>query len=236
MAGILYGVGLGPGDPELITLKGWRVISLSPVIAWPEGESGQARARAIVEPFMPEDVIELPLRIPFTGRATELEQAYAEAAAAIAEHLRQGRDVAYLCLGDPLLYGTFGRLATLLAAEHRVRAVPGVSAPQAAAARLMRRLAQGTEPFKMLPATMQDDALLAECLNRQAVLAILKAGHHLPRLAELLRQAGRLNNAVVAQELGNGQERVLPLAQAAREDDASYFSLVLVWPQGAGRS
>ena len=233
MAGILYGVGLGPGNPELITLKGWRVISLSPVIAWPEGESGQARARSIAAPFIPEDVIELPLLIPFGGREEELRQAYEKAARAIADHLRVGRDVAYLCLGDPLLYGTFARLAAHLPEDCEARAIPGVNAAQAAAASLLQRLAQGTEPFKMLPATMQDDALLAECLNRQAVLAILKAGHHLPRIAGLLRQAGRLDNAVVVQELGHGRERTLPLAQAAREGDASYFSLVLVWPRGA---
>ena len=231
MTGTLHGVGLGPGDPELITLKSWRIISLAPVIAWPEGESGQARARAIAEPFIPEDVVELPLFIPFGARAEEVEQAYRAAAEAIAEHLRQGRDVAYLCLGDPLLYGTFGRLAGYLAEEFQVRAVPGVSAPQAAAARLVRRLAQGSEPFKMLPATMDDDALLAECLNRRAMLTILKAGHHLLRVLDILSRAGRADQAIVAQELGSGQERILPLRQAVAEGDAGYFSLVLVWPK-----
>ncbi len=232
MAATLHGVGLGPGDPELITLKGWRVISLSPVIAWPEGESGQARARAIVDPFMPDDAIELPLRIPFGAPANEVEQAYADAATAIAGHLQQGRDVAFLCLGDPLLYGTFGKLAAHLGSEFNVRSVPGVNAAQAAASRLMRRLAQGSEPFKLLPATMDEDALLAECLNRQAMLAILKAGHRLRHIAGILQQAGRLADAMVVQELGTMQERIVPLHEAV-DADASYFSLVLVWPQGA---
>ncbi len=234
MAAILYGVGLGPGDPELITLKGWRIISMSPVIAFPRGESGQARARQIAAPLIPDDVLELPLDIPFTGNVAALEAAYEQAAEDIAGHLRAGRDVAFLCLGDPLLYGSFGKLAAQLNGHFEVRAVPGVNAAQAAAARLGTVLAQGAQPLKLLPATMDDDALLAECFNRHATLAILKAGHHLQRVHDILQQAGRAAQAVVVQELGNGAERILPLAEAVAKENASYFSLVLAWPQGAG--
>ena len=232
MSGTLYGLGLGPGDPELITLKSWRIISMAPVIAWPEGESGRSRARAIAAPFIPEDVEELPLSIPFTGDAQALEEAWRQAAAQVAQRLDDGKDVAFLCLGDPLTWGSFARLAAHLAPSHPVHVVPGVVSAQAAAARFTMPLVRGDEPLKLLPATMGRKALLAECMNARAALAILKAGHRLDMVREVLAAAGRLNDAMVVQALDTGEERILPLARAVEELPEDYFSLVLVWPRG----
>ncbi len=233
MSGTLHGLGLGPGDPELITLRSWRIISLAPVIAYPEGPSGHSRARTIATPFMPDDVEELPLAIPFGANAQDVEMAYDRAAAIISAKLDEGKDVAFLCLGDPLTYGTFGKLATRLAQHYPVRVTPGVSAPQAAAARVGRVLAQGDTPLKFLPATMDEEMLTAECMNRHAALAIIKAGGRLSRVHAALLRAGRAENALVVEELGGADERVLPLKKALTESDdaARYFSLVLVWPQ-----
>jgi precorrin-2/cobalt-factor-2 C20-methyltransferase len=228
--GTLYGLGVGPGDPELMTVKAWRVLSLAPVVAWPEGASGESRARAIAAPFIPDEAAELPLFIPFGGREEEVLAAYEAAATAIAEHLDQGRDVAFLCVGDPLTYGTFGKLAALLAAQYPVRAIPGITAAAACAAEVGLALAQGTEPFKMLPAIMDEPRLRAELAAPDAALAIIKAGHHLPRLHRLLHEAGRLDQAVVIEQLGHADQRILPLAQAVELDDASYFSTILVYP------
>ncbi len=232
MSGTLYGLGLGPGDPELITLKSWRIISMAPVIAWPQGESGRSRARTIAAPFIPEDVEELPLSIPFTGDSAALEAAWQQAAEQVAARLDADKDVAFLCLGDPLTWGSFARLAALLAASHPVHAVPGVVSAQAAAARFSTPLVRGTEPLKLLPATMERDALLAECLNRQAGLAILKAGRRLDMVRTVLADAGRLAGAMVVQALDGGEERIMPLERAAEALPEDYFSLVLVWPQG----
>lgn len=233
MSGTLHGLGLGPGDPELITLRSWRVISLVPVVAYPEGPSGQSRARTIAAPFIPDDVEELPLHIPFGVTGAQLEAAYDRAAAIVSARLDEGKDVALLCLGDPLTYGTFGKLAARLAQRYPVRVTPGISAPQAAAARVGRALAQGDGPLKFLPATMDEDMLLAECMNRHATLAILKVGRNLPRVHDALRQAGRLEDALVVEELGGADERVVPLPEAVRaaDDESRYFSLVLVWPR-----
>ena len=232
MSGTLYGLGLGPGDPELITLKSWRIISMTPVIAWPRGESGRSRARAIAAPFIPEDVEELPLSIPFTGDAQVLEAAWQKAAEQVAARLDEDKDVAFLCLGDPLTWGSFARLAAQLAASYPVHAVPGVVSAQAAAARFATPLVQGDEPLKLLPATMDREALLTECMNRQAALAILKAGRRLDVVREVLAAAGRLDNAMVVQALDGGEERIMPLTQAVEELPENYFSLVLVWPRG----
>ena len=232
MTGTLYGLGLGPGDPELITIRSWRIISLAPVIAYPQGEeSGHSRARAIAAPFIPEDVEELPLSIPFTGEPAAVEAAWKKAAEAVAERLDDGKDVAFLCLGDPLIWGSFARLAAHLAERYPVHAVPGIVSAQAAASRFDVPLAQGAEALKLLPATMDRDALLAECLNRQAALAIFKAGRRLDLVHEVLADAGRLDDAVVVQALDGAEERIVPLARAAGLPQ-DYFSLVLVWPQG----
>ena len=232
MSGTLYGLGLGPGDPELITLKSWRIISMAPVVAWPQGESGRSRARTIAAPFIPEDVEELPLPIPFAGNAQTLDEAWRRAAEEVAQRLDEGKDVAFLCLGDPLTWGSFARLAAHLAASYPVHAVPGVVSAQAAAARFAMPLVQGDEPLKLLPATMDRDALLAECLNRRSALAILKAGKRLQAVCEALAGAGRLEGAMVVQALDGGEERIMPLTQAVEELPEDYFSLVLVWPQG----
>ena len=231
MTGTLYGLGLGPGDPELITIRSWRIISLAPVIAYPQGESGHSRARAIAAPFIPEDVEELPLSIPFTGEPAAVEAAWEHAADQVARRLDDGRDVAYLCLGDPLIWGSFARLARRLAARYPVHAVPGIVSAQAAAARFDVPLAQGAEALKLLPATMDRDALLAECLNRRAALAIFKAGKRLDTVREALADAGRLDDAMVVVALDSAEERIMPMAQAAGLPE-DYFSLVLVWPQG----
>ncbi len=231
MTGTLYGLGLGPGDPELITIRSWRIISLAPVIAYPQGESGHSRARAIAAPFIPEDVEELPLSVPFTGEPAAVETAWREAAREVAARLDEGKDVAFLCLGDPLVWGSFARLAAHLVKRYPVHAVPGIISAQAAASRFDTPLAQGPEALKLLPATMDRDALLAECLNRQAALAIFKAGNRLDTVREVLADAGRLDDAMVVQALDSAEERILPLAQAA-DLPRDYFSLVLVWPQG----
>ena len=230
MTGTLHGLGLGPGDPELMTLRSWRIISLAPVIAYPQPPSGQSRARAIAAPLIPEDVEELPLVIPFGADAAEVEAAYDQAAAMLATRLDAGLDVALLCLGDPLTYGTFGRVALRLAPKYPVQITPGVSTPQAAAARLGRILVRGDEALKFLPATMDEEMLMTECLNRHAALAILKLGGRLPLVRRALERAGRLEQAVVVEELGGANERILPLTEATAEERGRYFSLILVWP------
>ncbi len=230
MAGTLHGLGVGPGDPELMTIKAWRILSLAPVVAWPRGTSGQALARRIAAPFIPEDALQLAIPIPFLGDGQAVKAAYAAAAEAIASHLRVNRDVAFLCLGDPFTYGTFGKLAELLAPRFDVRAVPGISAAQACAAAVGIPLTQGTESLRMLPATLPDERLRAALREEDAALAILKAGHHLARLRALLTQTGRLDHAFVAEQLGTTRERVLPMAKIGGGNDSSYFSTILVYP------
>jgi precorrin-2/cobalt-factor-2 C20-methyltransferase len=227
MKGTFHGLGLGPGDPELITLKAWRLISSVEVIAWPVGPSGRARAREIVSPLLPEDVVTLPLPIPFGDKGPALDAAYDAAARRIADHLDEGRDVAWLCLGDPLFHGTYVPLAARLAENYSVQAVPGIIAPAAAAAVLGRPLAMGEIPLKVLPATAGPERLRAEISAGPATFAFIKTARRGALIRDLIAQAGLMDNAWALADIGTAAQRVLPLADLG-EEELPYFSTILV--------
>jgi precorrin-2/cobalt-factor-2 C20-methyltransferase len=134
MSGTFYGLGVGPGDPELITLKAWRLISQVPVIAYPTANGNESLARSIAAPFIPENVVELAIPVPMRHEKAPAQEAYDRAAQTIGSHLDQGRDVAFLCEGDPLLYGSFAYLLVRLAKTYPTQVVPGISSITACAA------------------------------------------------------------------------------------------------------
>ena len=134
MSGTLYGLGVGPGDPELITLKALRIIEAAPVIAYPAPDKGDSLARAIAEPHIPDGKTEIAVRTPMVPGAFPAHDVYDHYAGEIGDHLSAGRDVAVLCEGDPFLYGSFMYLFARLAGEHETKVVPGVSSLGACAA------------------------------------------------------------------------------------------------------
>ena len=133
VSGRFYGIGVGPGDPELMTLKAVRILSETPVIAYPAPNSGESSARAIAARFIPVGRIEIAIRVPMRVGPVPLE-AYQRAADEIAGHLDAGRDVAVLCEGDPFFYGSFMYLHDALAGRFPSTIVPGVSSLTACAA------------------------------------------------------------------------------------------------------
>lgn len=225
MSGTLYGVGLGPGDPELMTLKADRLIRSARVIAWPAPEHGESFARSIAAAAIPADAEEIAIRVPMVPDRAPAQAIYDAAAARIAAHLAAGTDVVALCEGDPLFYGSFMYLHARIAPRHPVVVVPGVSSLAACAAAAGRPLCARTEPVAVLPGPMAEDALAARLAEPGAV-AIVKVGRHLPRLRAALLRAGRAGRAVYVSHASLGRERVLPLAEAP--EDAPYFSMILV--------
>ena len=133
--GRLYGLGIGPGDPELLTLKAHRILTTVPVIAYPTLENGKVLARAIVADFIRPDQIEIPMPLPFSVERSS-QPYYDIAAEKIAEQLSLGRDVAVLCVGDPMLYGSFMYILNRLAGRFAIEVVPGISSVMASAAML----------------------------------------------------------------------------------------------------
>src|SRR5512134_1721075 len=132
--GTLYGLGIGPGDPDLITVKARDILARVPVIAYPAPEGGESLARAIAAPHVPAGRIEIVIETPMAAERFPAGEVYDRFAAILSEHLTAGRDVAVLCEGDPFFYGSFMYLYQRLAAAHPTVVVPGVSSLTAVAA------------------------------------------------------------------------------------------------------
>ncbi|GGE17083.1 precorrin-2 C(20)-methyltransferase [Aureimonas endophytica] len=224
MTGRLYGLGLGPGDPELLTLKAARLLAAVPVIAYPHAEGGDSLARRIAAPHLPGGQIEIPIGLCMTTARRPAQDAYDAAAAAMTAHLAAGRDVAALCEGDPFFYSSFMYLFERLAARFPVEIVPGVSSLGAAAALARRPLAARNDGFAVVPAPLAD-AAIARRLEGAEGFAILKLGRHFARVKALLATLGLAEHCTYVENATMPGGRALPLAETG--DEAPYFSLIL---------
>ncbi len=232
--GRLYGLGLGPGDPELLTLKAARLLDSVPVIAYFAKRGSPSNARAIIADRLRPGVVELPLLYPVTTEIPRTDPAYRaaldafhdEAAADIAAHLVAGRDVAVASEGDALFYGSYMHLHIRLAHRFPTEVVPGITAMSGAWALAGLPIAQGDDVLTVLQGTLDEDTLVKRLANTEAAV-IMKLGRNLPHIRAALARAGRLDQALYAERVGTPMQRVLRLA----ERDASpapYFALVLV--------
>ena len=232
--GCLYGLGVGPGDPELLTLKAARLLDSVPVVAYFAKRGSPSNARAIIADRLLRPVVELPLLYPVTTEIPQTDPAYRaaldafhdEAAADIAAHLDAGRDVAVASEGDALFYGSYMHLHIRLAHRFPTKVVPGITAMSGAWALAGLPIAQGDDVLTVLQGTLDEDTLAARLADTDAAV-IMKLGRNLPRIRTALARAGRLDQALYAERVGTPAERVLRLA----ERDASpapYFALVLV--------
>ena len=227
MSGVFYGLGVGPGDPELMTVKAWRVISTVPVVAYLAANGSESTARDIAKPFIPEDVIEIAIDVPMKAERAPAQAAYDAGAAKICEHLAQGRDVAMLCEGDPFFYGSFMYVFSRLAAEFETVVVPGVSSITACAARIGRPLAARNEVLKVLPATL-DDARLREELAACESAAIIKVGRQFAKVRDVLRELNLDGRAVAVEKATRDAERITRVTDI-EGDTLPYFTTILVY-------
>jgi precorrin-2/cobalt-factor-2 C20-methyltransferase len=230
LSGRLYGVGVGPGDPELMTLKAVRVLSEAPVIAYPAPDKGESTARMISDRFIPKDRIEIAIRVPMRP-GPEPADIYDRAAKDIAAHLDEGRDVAVLCEGDPFFYGSFIYLHDRLAGRFPVTVVPGVTSLTACAAANNRPLVRRDEVLTVLPATLPDSEVEQRIAGADAA-AILKVGRHLTRMRALLSRLGLESRASYVAHATRPDEHVSVLSKLDG-NDAPYFSMILVTKEPA---
>jgi precorrin-2/cobalt-factor-2 C20-methyltransferase len=227
--GCLYGLGLGPGDPELVTLKALRLLRAAPVVAYPAPEAGDSFARRIVAEWLVPNRREIAIRFPMRPGPPPAE-IYRRAAAEIAAVLEAGDDVAYLCQGDPLFYGSFAGLLEPLDGRYPVVVVPGVSSPASCAAAAMRPLVQRDEVLAVIPATLADDELARRIAAADAA-AIVKLGRHFPKLRRVLGELRLLDDAVYVEHASWPSEIVMPLA-AVDPATVPYFATALVRRRG----
>lgn len=229
-AGTLYGLGVGPGDPELITLKALRILQAADIVAYPAPETGDSLARSIVAEHMPEGITEYPIRMPMVVERFPAQDVYDRATADLGDALAAGKTVAVLCEGDPFFYGSFMYLFGRLSERHKVQVVPGVSSLTACAARLEAPLAARNDTLAILPAPLADE-VLAERLQAADAAVLIKVGRHLPRIRALLDRLGMTGRARYIERATMEAERVLPLTEAP-QDQAPYFSTILVHRRG----
>ncbi len=230
MTGQVYGIGVGPGDPELITLKAWRILRRAPVIAYPTPDTGTSFARSIVASWLSPAQMELAIAVPMVSERFPAQEVYDRAAAAIAAHLAADRDIAVLCQGDPFFYGSFMYLFGRLSERFHVAIVPGVSSLGACAAAAGFPLAARNDVLGILPATLSDDELARRLKDCDAA-AIIKLGHHFQRLRALLARLGLADRAFYIEHATLEDAKIVKLA-AANIENAPYFSMILVHRRG----
>ena len=224
-SGRLYGLGVGPGDPELLTLKALRLLRAVPVVAYPAPEHGNSFARSIVAAWIERHQREIAIRFPMRPGPPPVE-IYDGAAAKLAAELEDGRDVALLCQGDPLFYGSFINVFTRLAGRYQIEIVPGVSSLTACAAAAATPLVSRDDTLAVIPATLDEDQIAARLAASESV-AIVKLGRHIAKVRRVLDGLGLLDGAVCIEHATLPTQRVAPFA-CINPDRAPYFSTVLI--------
>ncbi len=219
MTGRLYGVGLGPGDPELVTVKAARLIGAADVVAFHAARHGRSVARGIAAPYLRDGQIEELLVYPVTTETTDhpggyqgaIDEFYEAAAARLAAHLDAGRDVVVLAEGDPFFYGSYMHMHKRLAHRYPTEVVPGVTSVSGAAAAVGRPLVERDEVLTVLPGTLGAEEL-AEWLATTDSAAVLKLGRTFPEVREAFDRAGVLDRALYVERATTDRQRTMPLA------------------------
>jgi len=232
--GTLYGVGVGPGDPELMSLKAARILKSVPIVAYFAKKGATGNAYRAVNGHLNPDAELTRLDYPFTTELPEDDPRYREAlaafyddsAAAIAGKLDRGLDVAVLCAGDPFFYGSYAHLHERLAERYTCEVIPGITAMSGCWTRAAMPMISGDEMLSVLSGTMDADRL-AERLAASDAAVIMKVGRNLAKIRAALARAGLLDRAVYVERGTMPEERILRLADKP-DDEAAYFGVVLV--------
>ena len=227
-AGIFYGVGVGPGDPELLTLKAVRLIGSADLLVYPSTFEKESTARTIAQQHIPAGQKELAIGLPMQlADRDSTEAIYREAAQKITVALAGGENVVFLCLGDPLLYGSFIYLYDLLKAQHRCEVVPGITSFTASCAQSLTPLTCLNQTLLVMPA-FTSDADLSQALITHDSIVVMKVGRQRHRIAELIIDAGRADDATYVEHATMHDEEIVQDIRTLPEGPGSYFSLFLI--------
>lgn len=230
--GSLYGLGVGPGDPELITVKAFRIMKESPVIAYPKKRMGEkSYALSIAETYInPLEKEMLGLVFPMTRDRETLEREWDKTVAAVWERLSEGKDVAFVTEGDPMLYSTFIHMSKRIRELHpqvEVISIPGISSINGAASRLHLPLADGDEQIAIIPATDDRDAMKFALENHDAVV-FLKVAKVMDMMIELLQELKLVEKAMVVSKVTSDQEMVWRQVEELIGEKLGYLTLMVV--------
>jgi precorrin-2/cobalt-factor-2 C20-methyltransferase len=232
--GKLIGVGVGPGDPDLLTLKAVQALKCADVVAHFAKAGNVSNARAIVAQFLPPNVWELPLLYPVTTEKptsgseyrSAIQGFFDDAASAVAAHLDAGRSVAVLSEGDPLFFGSYMHLHVRLMKHYPTDVIPGVTAMSGCWSAAGLPIAQGDDVLTVVPATLDEEELIRRFQQNDPTV-VMKVGRNLPKVRRALVAADRLNHATYIERGTTDQEKIMPFVDKAN-DAAPYFAIVLV--------
>lgn len=242
--GRFIGVGVGPGDPELITLKAARFISRAQIIGYLCNHNGESQAKDIVSSIIEEGVnkpkstlpiTELPLYVPMDRDPTVAEKAYSDGAKVIAGHLKQGIDVVFLCEGDPLFFGSFTYLLNILQEHFSCEVVPGISSPHAASSTLMAPLTMLKESYAVVSGR-HSERKLKQTLRDFDSIVIMKAGRERSKIVRAIKESERTEDATYLEYIGRAnQSVVVDIRNLDEQESGPYFSLFVVTRAKRGR-
>jgi precorrin-2/cobalt-factor-2 C20-methyltransferase len=232
--GKLFGLGVGPGDPELITLKALRLLKAAPVVAYHAAKGKKGNALTIVEDYLSPEQVLVPLIYPVTTEKLpahmDYEQIvsdfYAEITTTIASHLDAGRDVAVIAEGDPFFYGSFMYIHDRLAEKYETEVVPGVCSVLGAAAVLGAPLVYRNQTLSILSGVMSAEELKTRLAGTEAA-AIMKLGKNLDKVRDVLNELGLMDRALYIERATMQNQRIAPLIEVSGSD-CPYFSIILV--------
>jgi precorrin-2/cobalt-factor-2 C20-methyltransferase len=223
--GNLYGLGIGPGDPELLTLKAHRILTSVPVIAYPTMENGKVLARAIVADYIRPEQIEVPMPLPFSVERSS-QPYYDIAAEKIAKHLAAGRDVAVLCEGDPMLYGSFMYIFNRLSDRFHTEVIPGISSTFASAAMLGAPLTYRNDVLSIMPATLEANILRDRLAVADAAI-IIKLGRHFAKIKLVLQELNLFERALYIERATLPNQVIKPIAEVD-PTQVPYWAIVMI--------
>ncbi|WP_019936959.1 precorrin-2 C(20)-methyltransferase [Bordetella sp. FB-8] len=232
--GRLYGIGVGPGDPELLTLKALRLLKASPVVAYFVAKGKKGNAFSIIEPHLSDAQTRLALVYPVTTEALEpplsyeavIADFYDSVSALIGEHLKAGKDVAVVCEGDPFFYGSYMYLHDRLAGTFAVEVIPGVCSMLGGTAVLGTPLVYRNQSLTVLSGVMPADELKRKLADTDAAV-VMKLGRHFEKVRRVLDELGLAERALYVERATMPNQRIVPLAEV--DPMASpYFSLLVV--------
>ncbi|NQV55924.1 MAG: precorrin-2 C(20)-methyltransferase [Rhodospirillales bacterium] len=229
-APLIWGLGIGPGDPDLITLKAHKILARVDVVAYPAPTGSDSLVRAIAAPHIPADAEEIVISTPMVTERFPAQDVYDKAAAEISACAEAGKTVAVLCEGDPFFFGSFMYLFARLSERWNVGVVPGISSLNAGAAELRLPLASRDEVVSIIPATLDED-IIAQKLATADTAVIIKIGRHLDKVKRVLEDAGLAGKARYIERATMENQRIENLSELTGKT-APYFSLIILRKNG----
>lgn len=235
MSAKFIGIGVGPGDPELITLKALHAIQSADVISYLSNENGHSQARDIVSQFITNnaDQRELAIAMPMNTDRSLANQAYDNAAVELQHYIDQGKTVVFLCEGDPLFFGSFSYLLARLQGSNQCQIIPGISSVHAASAALANPLTQLTDSFAVVSGRHSSEQLISTLRQHESVV-IIKAGRARVKILQALEHANRLGDACYLEHIGRSNQSIARDVTQLERTPGPYFSLFLVLSTNRG--